>query len=190
MTPAPSRSLKQRLTQKLTFPALALLAVVLTVGVPVLRRPPPTAPLRPAAERPLMADLTLPALSGPSWTLSQHRGHVVLLNYWATWCPPCRAEAPALVRIARDYRGKGLDVAGVSVDQDAMNSVPPFAAEYRIPYPVLLSGPSAPGGPVRVLPTTFLIDRQGRVADVTIGALDEPSLRRALERLLREPPGD
>lgn len=190
MTPAPGRSLTQRLTQKLTFPALALLAVVLTVGVPGQRRPPPTAPLRPAAERPLMADLTLSALSGPSWTLSRHRGRVVLLNYWATWCPPCQAEAPALVRIARDYRGKGLDVAGVSVDQDAMNSVPPFVAEYRVPYPVLLSGPPAPGGPVRALPTTFLIDRQGRVADVTVGALDEPSLRRALERLLREPPGD
>lgn len=187
MTPAPTRS--QRLKQKLTFPVLALLAAALTVGVPGLRRPPPTAPLRPAAERPLMADLTLPVLSGPPWTLSRHRGRVVLLNYWATWCPPCRAEAPVLVRIARDYRAAGLDVAGVSLDRDAMNSVPPFVAEYRVPYPILLSRPPAPGGPVQALPTTFLIDRQGRVADVTVGALDEPSLRRTLERLLREPPG-
>jgi len=188
MTPAPGRP--REIRQKLTFPALALLAAALTVGVPGLRRPPPTAPLKPAAERRMMADLALPALSGPPWTLSRHRGRVVLLNYWATWCPPCRAETPALVRIARDYRAAGLDVVGVSVDQDAMNSVPPFVAEYRVPYPVLLSGPPAPGGPVQALPTTFLIDRQGRVADVTVGACDEPSLRRALERLLREPPGD
>jgi len=187
MTPAPVRASKQRLRQKLTFPALALLAAALTVGVPGLRRPPPTAALRPAAERRTMADLTLPALSGPPWTLSRHRGRVVLLNYWATWCPPCRAEAPALVRIARDYRAQGLDVAGVSVDQDAMNSVPPFVAEYRVPYPILLSGPPAPGGPVQALPTTFLIDRRGRVADAVVGALDEASFRRELERLLREP---
>ena len=181
--PTPPRPLKRRLT----LLVLALTAAGLVFGIPGPRRAPPTAPLRPAHQRERMGDLTLPALTGPAWTLSRHRGHVVLLNFWATWCPPCQAETPTLVRIARDYRAAGLDVAGVSLDQDSANSVPPFVAAYHIPYPVLLARPFTPlTDAVQSVPTTFLIDRQGRVANVTVGALDDSSFRRELERLLRE----
>ena len=186
--PPPPRALRKKLKERLTLLVLALTAAGLVFGVPGLRRSPSTAPLRPAAHRQPMADLTLPTLAGPAWTLSRHRGHVVLLNFWATWCPPCREETPALVRIARDYRAAGLDVAGVALDQDSMNSVPPFVASSHIPYPVLLAGPSSPAaGAVQALPTTFLIDRQGRIAGITVGTLEEASFRRELERLLREP---
>ena len=186
MTPAPPRPLKR----SLTLLVLALTAAGLVFGIPGLHRPPPTAPLRPANQRGMMADLTLPTLDGPAWSLSRHRGRVVLLNFWATWCPPCQEETPALVRIAGDYRAAGLDVAGVSLDQDSAGSVPPFVAEYHIPYPVLLARPFTPlSDAVQSVPTTFLIDRQGRIANITVGAIDEASFRRELERLLREPKG-
>lgn len=186
MMPASPRPLKRRLT----LLVLVLTAAGLVFGVPGLRRSAPTAPLRPADRRAPMADLTLPALTGPEWTLSRHWGRVVLLNFWATWCPPCQAETPALVRLADDYRAAGLDVAGVSLDQDSANSVPPFVAAYHIPYPILLARPFSPlTDAVQSVPTTFLIDRQGRVATVTVGVINEPSFRRELERLLREPGG-
>ena len=171
---------------------LALIAVpMLCCAAPGLHRAPPTTSLRPAHQREMMADLTLPALTGPAWTLSQHRGRVVLLNFWATWCPPCQAETPALVRIAHDYRAAGLDVAGVSLDQDSMNTVPAFVADYHIPYPILLPKPFSPlTAVVQSVPTTFLIDRRGRIAQAYVGAVEEGSLRRELERLLREPRDD
>ena len=182
----PKRPLRQRLTPLV----LALAAAGLVFGIPGLRRAPPTAPLRPAEQREMIGDLTLPALTGPAWTLSRHRGRVVVLNFWATWCPPCQEETPALVRIAHDYRAAGLDVAGVSLDQDSANSVPPFVASYHIPYPVLLARPFSPlADTVQSVPTTLLIDRQGRIANVTVGAIDEASFRSELERLLREPKG-
>lgn len=182
--PVPRRSLKGKMT---SF-ALVLLAVGLVVGIPGLKPKPAPAPLQPPGQRKAMADFTFPTLDGPPWTLSRHRGRVVLLNFWATWCPPCQTETPALVRIARDYGAKGLDVAGVAMDQGGLSNVQSFVAAYHVPYPILLPRPFSPvTGVVRAFPTTFLIDRQGRVANTTVGALDEASFRRELERLLQEP---
>lgn len=182
--PTRRRSLKETMTPF----ALALLAVGLVVGIPGLKPKPAMAPLQPPGQRKAMADFTFPTLDGPTWTLSRHRGRVVLLNFWATWCPPCQAETPGLVRIAGDYQAKGLDVVGVAMDQDSVNTVPSFVAAYHVPYPILLPRPfSSAAEGVQALPTTFLIDRRGRVANITVGALDEASFRRALERLLQEP---
>ena len=156
-------------------------SVPLPPGVPTSRRKP-------------MSDFRLPTLDGQHWTLSQHRGHVVLLNFWATWCPPCQAETPSLVKIAREYQGQGLDVAGVAMDSDsrstAKSQVQAFVSSYHVPYPVLLPSAFSPlTSWVQAYPTTLLIDRQGRVADASVGALDEGSARRELERLLKEPSG-
>ena len=182
--PVPKRSLWERLLPL----ALVLLAVGLVFGIPGLNSKPPVAPSQSPSRRAAMADFTFPTLDGPSWTLSQHRGRVVLLNFWATWCPPCQAETPALVRVASEYRAQGLDVVGVAMDQDSMNTVPAFVAEYHVPYPILLPRPFSPlTAVVQSVPTTFLIDRRGRVAQAYVGEVDEGSLRRELERLLQEP---
>ena len=138
-----------------------------------------------------MPDFTFQTLDGKSWTLSEHRGHVVLLNFWATWCPPCQSETPSLVKIASVDQARGLDVAGVSMDQTDQNSlsnIRAFVSAYHVPYPVLLPKGFPPiTDVVQAFPTTFLIDRQGRVAQTHVGALDEASLGRELERLLKEP---
>jgi len=182
--PGARRSLKEKLIPG----ALVLLAVGLVVGIPGLNSKPPVAPSQSPGRREAMVDFTFPTLDGPSWTLSRHRGRVVLLNFWATWCPPCQAETPALVRVAAEYRAQGLDVVGVAMDQDSMNTVPAFVADYHIPYPILLPKPFSPlTAVVQSVPTTFLIDRRGRVAQAYVGEVDEGSLRRELERLLQEP---
>ena len=187
-TPDGPLARKRSLREKGMPLVLALVAVGLVVGVPGLYRTSPTAPLRPVERWEVMSDLTLPTLAGPPWTLSQHRGRVVLLNFWATWCPPCQEETPALVRIAGDYQAQGLDVVGVAMDQGGLNNVRSFVTAYHVPYPILLPKPFSPAAEViQALPTTFLIDRRGRVANTTVGALDEASFRRELERLLREP---
>ena len=175
---------------KLMTVILGMIAVALIVGI----RDPDTVPMTaalPISQRKPMPDFTFQTLDGRPWTLSEHRGHVVLLNFWATWCPPCQSETPSLVKIASVDQARGLDVAGVSMDQTdqyGLNNIRAFVSAYHVPYPVLLpKGFSPVTDVVQAFPTTYLIDRQGRVAQTHVGALDEASLGRELERLLKEP---
>lgn len=119
------------------------------------------------------------------WTLQEHRGKVVLINYWATWCPPCRYETPSLVRIFYAYQGKPFEIVGVTVDDD-LSQVADFVERYSIPYPILLPGvdPNVKGG--LALPTTFLYDKQGRLAKRYTGVVFESTLRSDIEALLME----
>jgi cytochrome c biogenesis protein CcmG/thiol:disulfide interchange protein DsbE len=146
-------------------------------------------------DRKLVADLVLPEFSGGSWRLSDHRGQVVLINYWASWCAPCRQETPGLIDLARDYRYKGLSIVGVSmdgVDQSAeggKRAVQSFMSEFHLPYPVLMPDFALRSAPaVEALPTTVLLDRNGRAAKSYIGAVRESVFRADLDRLLAEQP--
>jgi cytochrome c biogenesis protein CcmG/thiol:disulfide interchange protein DsbE len=166
---------------------LGLFAVGLALGIHAPNSVP-LAAVKPALLRKPMSDFVLPALNGQRWALSQHRGHVVLLNFWATWCPPCQEETPSLIKIARDYQSQGLDVVGVSMDTGRLSDVQAFVASYGVHYPVLLPRPFSPmSDMIQSYPTTILIDRQGRVANAFVGVLDEATLRPQLERLLSEP---
>ncbi len=139
----------------------------------------------PAAGK-TVPELKLPDLNGNEWRLSTHRGEVVLINFWATWCPPCRYETPSLIDIYRDYRSKGFTAVGISLDEDGPDVVRQFVRKYNIPYPILLPGDSAVGAGIQSLPTTLLIDRKGRAAKVYQGMVYEDQLRRDVERLLAE----
>ena len=146
--------------------------------------------VKPASERKQMTDFSLPDLQGANWKLSAHRGDVVLVNFWATWCPPCREETPGLVRVARSYASKGLSVAGVVKDDDELPIIRKFVSDYGIGYPVLM--PRADfdlANNIESLPTTLLIDRQGRVAKIYVGRVREAVFRADVELLLREPRG-
>jgi len=141
----------------------------------------------------LAPDFVAPRLDGSVQKLSNYRGSVVVLNLWATWCPPCIAEVPVLNRIARSYGPQGVVVLGVAGDDDP-EAVRRFVDEHRVEFDVLLD----PGGAVGTqygitgYPETFVIDREGRLREKFIGPLpadgDEPSaeLRGLLERLLGE----
>jgi len=118
-------------------------------------------------------DFSITAIDGTQLRLSALRGKVVLVNYWATWCPPCRAEVPDLIKLQAKYADR-LVIIGVSEDEDGLAQVKRFVAEHRINYPIVMSTPALsqvfPG--VTSLPTTFVLDREGRVVQRHIGLLD------------------
>ncbi len=140
-----------------------------------------------AARKP-MPDLAFVGLDGKPWKLNDHRGQVVLLNIWATWCGPCRKEMPALVRLSDRYKSTGLQVVGVNVDEGAPDKVRRFVADYGITYPVMSGGKgrSVMAPLVETLPATFLVDKQGRLAAIFSGAMDEAAFERELKPLLAE----
>lgn len=146
--------------------------------------------LVPIAKRAPGPNLVLRDLDNKPWNLrgNAHRGRVLLVNYWATWCAPCRKETPGLVRIAGRYAGKGLDVVGVSRDTGGPDIVRAFVQEMGVSYPVVLApaNDTALPFPIEALPTTLLLDRRGGIAKRYVGAVSEATLTADLDRLLSE----
>jgi cytochrome c biogenesis protein CcmG/thiol:disulfide interchange protein DsbE len=112
------------------------------------------------------ADFTLRDANGTAVKLSDYRGKVVLLNFWATWCGPCTLEIPWFIEFEQQYKTQGFAVIGVSMDEEGWNAIKPYMAAHKMNYRVLLGDDSVSQlyGGVESLPTTFLIDRKGRVA--------------------------
>jgi cytochrome c biogenesis protein CcmG/thiol:disulfide interchange protein DsbE len=141
-----------------------------------------------AGERDPAPDIDLPKLHGPGTaSLADYRGQVVVLNYWASWCPPCRDESPLLERWHRRLTKSDATVLGVDV-QDVSSDAREFAAKYGLTYPMLRDGPGDTRDEFGIvgLPETFVIDRRGRVAAVQRGEVDEEFMREQVAPLLRE----
>ncbi len=119
-----------------------------------------------SAERHLAPDFTLKDASGAEVKLSDYRGKVVLLNFWATWCGPCALEIPWFIEFEQQYKSRGFEVLGVSMDEDGWQAIKPYVSEHKMNYRVLLGNDSVGQlyGGVDALPTTFIIDRNGRFA--------------------------
>ncbi|MGM0553326.1 MAG: TlpA family protein disulfide reductase [Pseudomonadota bacterium] len=143
--------------------------------------------LTPIPERPLAPSFELDDTDGVRHQLEQYRGEVVVVNFWATWCPPCREELPSLQRLWEDKRDQGLVVLGVNVGEDA-ERIFLFTADYPVDFPLLMDRDSTviEAWPVRGIPTTFILDREGRMVYRAIGAreFDAPELRAHLRELL------
>jgi thiol-disulfide isomerase/thioredoxin len=116
---------------------------------------------------------TVTALDGRTISSADWRGKVVLVNFWATWCPPCRAEIPDLIALQKKY-GDHLVVVGISEDEGSVEGVKRFVADHKINYPIVMSTPELrkifPG--VMALPTTFVLDREGNLAQKNVGMLN------------------
>lgn len=127
-------------------------------------------------------------LDGELISLEELRGNVVLVNFWATWCPPCRLEMPGFQRVYEDRRDEGFVVLGISTDRAGQNVVREFLEERDITFPVTLASADVVRdfGGVRVLPTSFLIDREGRIRQEVKGIFAEPALRLAVGHLLKK----
>jgi len=118
-------------------------------------------------------DFNLPLIDGGQLRLSSYRGKIVLLDFWATWCVPCREETPHFVDLQQKYGGEGLQIIGVSMD-DSTDPVRTFYQQFHINYPVVMGTADVGGayGGVLGLPIAFLIDREGRIYAKHIGATD------------------
>ena len=116
-------------------------------------------------------DFTLLNLEGEKVNLSDYKGKIVFINFWATWCGPCRYEIPAFIELQKEFGADKLVILGISVDQGDLSVVPAFAEEYGINYEVLYATPEVVGmyGGIRSIPTTFIVDRDGNLRDGRIG---------------------
>jgi thiol-disulfide isomerase/thioredoxin len=145
---------------------------------------------RPGERRnfPRLAGTTL---HGDPFDLSMLRGKIVVVNVWASWCPPCRAEAPALQRVATAFKNQGVSLVGLDV-KDQKASAQAFQERFRLSYPSIDgSDGQAPlqlRSLIRSVPNTFVIDRTGKLAAAVYGGVSEPALRRMLQPVLAERP--
>ena len=119
-------------------------------------------------------DFTLKTLDGREVVLSKLKGKVILLDFWATWCGPCRESIPHLIYLYKTYQKNGLEVIGMNMDKGDINTVKHFVKSMAIPYPIAIT-PDHAGRDYRItgLPTTILIDREGRIREKIAGYTSE-----------------
>jgi peroxiredoxin len=133
------------------------------------------------------ADFTLNDSKGVSVKLSDYKGKVVLLDFWATWCEGCKVEIPWYMEFQNKYKENGLFVVGVSMDEDGWKSVKPFLEEKKVNYPVVIGNwDLANLFGITALPVTLLIDRDGKIADLHVGMVDRDAFEREIQILLKE----
>jgi thiol-disulfide isomerase/thioredoxin len=164
---------------------VAIVAAAAGYGFNVWRTGPDAAP--PESVAALMAT-RLPDLENRPQSIEQWRGKVVVVNFWATWCAPCREEIPLFVRLQKKYGERGLQFVGIAVDQPA--KVRPFAAELGMNFPIVTGGAEVIeltrklGNRSAVLPFTLVINRQGKVVETHVGVAQEAKLEPLLASLL------
>ena len=133
----------------------------------------------------------------PTWSLldldgnrvssEQFKGKVVVIDFWATWCPPCRVEIPGYIKLQEKYRNDGLVILGVSLDRGGPEVVRQFAEKFGINYPLVMgdSDTVAAFGGFNAIPTTFLIDREGNIRDVKTGAVESAIYEEMILKVLK-----
>ena len=128
----------------------------------------------------------LQTLRGRTIELSQLKGKTVVINFWATWCGPCRAEIPGFIEVYEKYKSKGLEIVGVSVDEGGWSDVKPFVKEYKIDYPVVLATKKVEKeyGNIDAIPTTFIVDKNGFIVDRHLGYLKMEDFEKRIEGYL------
>ncbi|MCW5980449.1 MAG: TlpA family protein disulfide reductase [Bryobacteraceae bacterium] len=144
------------------------------------------ASVKPAREREPAPDFSLKDADGRTVRLSDYKGKVVLLNFWATWCGPCRIEIPWFRDFESNFKDRGFAVIGVSMDEEGWEVVKPYVERAKVNYRVVIGDDEVAGnyGGVSSLPTSFIIDRDGRIASVHIGLVSKDNYAKDINALL------
>src|SRR5437899_150779 len=145
--------------------------------------------VKEAKERKPAPNFALKDANGKVVRLSDYRGKVVLLDFWATWCGPCKIEIPWFMEMQRKNKDRGFEVLGVSMDDEGWEVVKPFLADVGVNYRVVIGNDATAQsyGGVDALPTTFLIDRSGKIAAVHVGLASKKDFEDGIETLLQTP---
>ncbi len=153
--------------------ALLLVGAVLLTGVPAFA----------GDKAPTFA---LKSADGTSIDLAKLRGKVVVVNFWATWCGPCRMEIPGFIDVYNRYKSKGVEIIGISVDGGGWKVLKPYLEKNKISYPIVLDNANVAGayGGIYAIPTTFIVDKQGMIAGKHIGFMDKGTLEKLIKDLL------
>jgi len=130
-------------------------------------------------------DFTLKTMSRDNFTLSDHEGKVVVLNFWATWCAPCRKEIPDFIELQKQMKDDGVLFAGIALDKEGWSKVRPYAQKMEINYPIMLASSNVHSqyGPIRAVPTTLILNKKRQVEYVAPGMLTKQKLKPILKKL-------
>lgn len=157
------------------YSTIAVLLGLLLFGLAACSSPPPEAPgSGPPAVGQLAPDFTLSDLGGNAVTLSSLRGKVVIVNFWATWCPPCRAEMPSMEQLHRELGSGGLVLLAINIEPDGRQTVPAFLAATPHSFPVLIDDKEEVQKRygVNKFPESFVVRKDGVIDDKVVGAID------------------
>jgi thiol-disulfide isomerase/thioredoxin len=133
-------------------------------------------------------DFTLPDINGVNVKLSDLKGKVVALNFWATWCGPCRKEIPDFIELQNTYGGEGLQFVGIALDDGGVGVIKPFAEKLKMNYPVLVGNEAvtAAYGGMNAIPVTILIDKKGNMRGKFVGMRTKAVMESLILPLLKE----
>jgi peroxiredoxin len=170
----------------------SLLCSVLAIAAMVFLVAPPAAGairLKKDAQRKRAPEFELKDAEGKNVHLSDYAGKVVVLDFWATWCAPCKVSIPWLMELSEKYRGAGLAVIGISMDEDGWQVVRPFIEKMHITYPILMGNKRVAYlyGDVDSLPLAFFVDRNQHVAAIHLGTASRNEFERIVRILLDRP---
>lgn len=149
----------------------------------------PEVGLRPEARRKPAPHFALKDATGATVDISSYKGKVVVVNFWATWCGPCKVEIPWFIEFQQKYKDRDFAVLGISMDDDGWKSVRPYITDHKLNYQVMIGNQVLADqyGDIESLPTTFILDRQGRIAAMHVGLVDKSDYQNEIVKLLEDP---
>ena len=179
-----------RYNRDVPFSARTLAASVVVAGLCLTgcnrEQPPSKSAVKQNTDRKAAPEFSLKDVDGRTVSLSEYKGKVVLLNFWATWCGPCKIEIPWFIEFEQKYKDKGFAVLGIAMDEEGLEVVKPYLGQSKVNYRILLGNDSVATlyGGVDSLPTSFVLDQEGKIAATHVGLVSKSEYENDISQLL------